>query len=230
MRAACASSTIGQRSPIVSHCPVPVPVAHTRTSGGRLPLPCPLTRPWAGLRRGTATGWLCWCRSLTNLSFHRSRGQMLARGALASSRATSALRSHTRAMAAAAASSGSAVSVRPRPGATGRAQSLTFWASVHATYSAPAPAAGPPRAQLVKTVLADSIKPASTHPLKVTAPGGSEASLLLVKVSGPVFRAFPVAPSPGHRGRAPSVTFAGLGMSALSWRVRRVPLASSMPP
>ncbi|KAA0178490.1 hypothetical protein FNF27_00339 [Cafeteria roenbergensis] len=34
---------------------------------------------------------------------------------------------------------------------------------------------------LVKTVLADSIKPASTHPLKVTAPGGSEASLLLVK-------------------------------------------------
>mmetsp|Transcript_26534 Transcript_26534/g.99843 ORF Transcript_26534/g.99843 Transcript_26534/m.99843 type:complete len:614 (-) Transcript_26534:220-2061(-) len=69
---------------------------------------------------------------------------MLARGALASSRAASALRSHARAMASAAASSGSPVS-------------------------------------LVKTVLADSIKPASTHPLKVTAPGGSEASLLLVK-------------------------------------------------
>lgn len=60
-------------------------------------------------------------------------------------------------------------------------------------------------------MLADSIKPASTHPLKVTAPGGGETSLLLVKVRRlPVFRIsapFPVPPgAPLRRPRAQSDT------------------------
>ncbi len=121
------SRCIARPCPLVPRLPSARPGCHHST--GRLRR-CP-PPPWRTRAAGPPRAGSVDASDPSNPSCQRPRGRMLARGALASSRAASALRSHARAMASAAASSGSPVSVRsPRPGR--RAQSLTFSAAAAA--------------------------------------------------------------------------------------------------